>query len=123
MAACPAPLYPPRRPPAPPRHAAAGANPDFFRTHLLTVLGFAVLALLVFNADNTPALVALLRDRRLRRPTPAGSVSWSLEHSPGGVTLIALTIAALVLAIQTLHPAGGRNHPRPISPRRSCSGR
>jgi hypothetical protein len=77
------------------------ANPNFFRTHLLTVLGFAVLALLV-NAENSPALIALLVTAAFA--ATAGSVSWSLERSPGGVTLIVLTVAALVGALVLLEP-------------------
>ncbi|MGL4554141.1 MAG: hypothetical protein ACRC33_23505 [Gemmataceae bacterium] len=78
------------------------ANANFFRTHLLTVLGFAVLALLV-GPGPSPWVVGLLV--LAAACAAAGSVSWSLVASPGGVTLIVVTAAALAAALVLLDPA------------------
>jgi hypothetical protein len=77
------------------------ANPVYFRTHFLILLAFAVGALLWIVTGGTA-----------RRPFPteiligvaavlafAGSVSWSLERSPGGVTLVVLTALSLWAAV------------------------
>lgn len=68
------------------------ANPNFFRTQLLVVLGFAVLALLV-GGPSVPLLIAASAFATF------GSVTWSLERSPGGVTLVVLTVASLTAAL------------------------
>src|SRR5829696_6870878 len=67
------------------------ANPNFFRTQLLVVLGFAVLAALV-GGPVAPLVVA-------SACAAFGSVSWSLVRSPGGVTLVVLTVLSLVAAL------------------------
>jgi hypothetical protein len=81
------------------------ANSNFFRTHLLTVLGLAVLAVLAPGGPLGPWQVGLLVAAACC--AACGYVSWTLERSPGGVTLIVLCAAALVaeLALREPEPA------------------
>jgi hypothetical protein len=82
------------------------ANPVFFRTHFLIVLGLSCLALL-FAQQTAPRnategvpyrwLLAALGAAMLF--ACLGSVSWSLERSPGGVTLILLSTGCLVAGL------------------------
>lgn len=85
--------------PGPGAKPLAAAN--FFRTHLLVVLGFAVLALLVGQTLPTVAVAALLI---AAAAATVGSVSWSLERSPGGVSLIVVAVASLVAAVVVMEP-------------------
>lgn len=75
------------------------AHPNFFRTHLLTILGFACLAVLFLPTVGWPLRAALIAAAMF---ATFGSVSWSLERSPGGVSLIVLTLAALASALVLL---------------------
>jgi hypothetical protein len=73
------------------------AHPSFFRTHFLVVLALACGALLLGRTSaGWPLLVVLGATMLL---ACLGSVSWSLERSPGGVTLIVLTTALLVAGL------------------------
>jgi hypothetical protein len=78
------------------------ANANFFRTHLLTVLGLAVLAILVPGAPLDAWQMALLIAAAVC--ATLGSVSWSLERSPGGVSLIVLCAGCLVGALAIREP-------------------
>jgi hypothetical protein len=73
------------------------AHPNFFRTHFLTVLALSCAALLLVRDSAGPDLLALLGATMLL--AFLGSASWSLERSPGGVTLIVLTAAVLTAAL------------------------
>jgi len=87
--------------PAPGRKPLANAN--FFRTQLLVALGLTVGALLWLRAEaGWPLLGCLLAAAAC---SFLGSVSWSLERSPGGVALLVLTALALTAALG-LHTAG-----------------
>src|SRR5256885_16752680 len=72
-------------------------SPRFYRTHFLTALALICLALL-FAHDHAdrPLLTALGAALALAF---AGSISWSLEGSPGGPALIVLAIGALLVAL------------------------
>ena len=73
------------------------ANPNFFRTHFLTVLALACLALLFAGANASWLFLAVLAAAMVL--AFLGSASWSLEGSPGGVTLIVLTAAVLLAGL------------------------
>jgi hypothetical protein len=76
------------------------APPSFFRTHFLVVLALACGALLLARSEaGWPLLVILGATMVL---ACLGSVSWTLERSPGGVALIVLT-TALLTAVLVLH--------------------
>src|SRR5262245_34716320 len=84
-------------------------NPRYFRTHLLTALGLATVALLfVRDTAPWPVLLAVGAGATLAF---LGSVAWSLEGAPAGRALLALTAvclgAGLVLLESTSAPAGG----------------
>jgi hypothetical protein len=84
------------------------APPSFFRTHFLIILALACLSL-CFSWPASWPLAALLGAAMLF--ACLGSVTWSLERSPGAVTLIVLTTIALLAAL-ALHeeatvPEGG----------------
>jgi len=81
------------------------ANPNFFRTHLLTVLGLAVLALLAPGGPMCPWQSGLLI--AAAACAACGYVSWTLERSPGGVSLIVLCALALAGALALREPAVG----------------
>ena len=85
-------------------------NPRFFRTHFLTALGLAGLALVLLGASaGGPVLVSLGVGLLF---CFLGSVAWSLEGNPGGRILIVLATAALGAALVAL----GEAQTRPISP-------
>ncbi|MBY0231608.1 MAG: hypothetical protein K2W96_20170 [Gemmataceae bacterium] len=76
------------------------AHPNFFRTHLLIVLGLSCLAAL-FPGEapyQLPLLVAACGLAAL------GSAAWMLERSPRGVSLIVLAAAALLAALVLREP-------------------
>jgi hypothetical protein len=73
------------------------APPSFFRTHFLVVLALACGALLLARSTADRPLLAVLGATMLL--ACLGSVSWSLERSPGGVTLIVLTTVLLTTAL------------------------
>jgi hypothetical protein len=77
--------------PTPSRKALA--NPAFFRTQFLTVLGLACAAFLYALRTATWPLLAALAAAMLL--ACLASVAWSLERSPGGVAAIVLTAAVL----------------------------
>jgi hypothetical protein len=73
------------------------ANPVYFRTHFLIALALACGSLLwLFQSASWP-LLALLGAAAVL--SFSGSISWSLERSPGGVTLIVLSVLALTAAV------------------------
>lgn len=93
--------------PTPERKAIANAH--FFRTQLLVVLGLTVGALLwIWPENNAQEKVALLLGASCAL---VGSVSWSLEGSPGGVvTILGATVSlgmALVERELEAGPVGG----------------
>src|SRR5438105_1558492 len=73
------------------------AHPNFFRTHFLTVLALATGALLLLRDSAGWELLTLLGATTVL--AFLGSAVWSLERSPGGVTLIVLTTAVLAAAL------------------------
>jgi hypothetical protein len=91
------------------------ANPTFFRTHFLTALALACGALLLLWGEGGWYLLALLGGAVVL--ACLGSVSWSLERSPGGVTLVVLTAAVLLVALvireTTRHTPAGLAPPLP----------
>src|SRR3954468_8647009 len=81
--------------PAPGRKPLTSAN--FFRTQFLVALAFTVGALLwLWPSAPWPVLACLFAAATLAL---AGSVTWMLERSPGGVALILLTTLALSAAL------------------------
>jgi hypothetical protein len=75
----------------------AQVNPRFYRTHFLTALGLAAVAL-IFLADRAdPWLWAALGGSL--GLALLGSMAWMLEGAPGGRTLIVLTAATLALTL------------------------
>lgn len=82
------------------------AHPNFFRTHLLTILGLSVLALLVPTKPLGAWEMALLIGAAAC--ATLGSASWSLERSPGGVSLIVLCAGCLVGALALREPEVAR---------------
>jgi hypothetical protein len=80
--------------PAPGTRPLVGAN--FFRTIFLVALGLCVGALLWQWPDVPTPLLTCLAIASLM--TLAGSVTWSLERSPGGVSLIVASVGVLVTA-------------------------
>jgi hypothetical protein len=81
--------------PAPGRRPLA--NPVYFRTHFLTALALACGSLLWLSQSAPWPLLALLGVSAVL--TFGGSVAWSLERSPGGVTLVVLSALALTAAV------------------------
>ena len=77
-------------------------HPSYFRTHFLVALALAFGALLLLRDSAGWALLALLGGAAVL--AFLGSVSWSLEHSPGGALLVVLT-ALLLLAGVVLRDA------------------
>ena len=88
-------------------------NPRFFRTHFLTALGLACLALLFARSTAGWPVLALLGAGSAL--CFAGSVSWSLEGAPGGPALIVLTLLALLSALVLLEPAGLPDRPAALA--------
>ncbi|MFO0845024.1 MAG: hypothetical protein U0797_21980 [Gemmataceae bacterium] len=90
-------LLSPHRTARPTAQQPALANANFFRTQLLVVFALSVGALLWLRADAAwPVLTCLLAAATC---AGLGSASWSLERSPGALTLLVLTTAALVSAL------------------------
>jgi hypothetical protein len=79
------------------------AHPSFFRTHFLVILGLACLAL-CFSWPAPWPLAVVLGAAMLF--ACLGSVTWSLERSPGAVTLIVLTVLALLAGLIWREEAG-----------------
>lgn len=73
------------------------AHPNFFRTQSLTVLALAVGSLLWLAPSASFELLACLGGAAAL--AFAGSVTWSLERSPGAGSLIVLTTALLGVAV------------------------
>jgi hypothetical protein len=82
------------------------APPRVFRIHFLTVLALACAALLLLRAQAGWEVLALLGAAMAL--AFLGSASWSLERSPGGVTLIVLTAAVLTAALVVREPSWPR---------------
>jgi hypothetical protein len=72
-------------------------HPSFFRTQFLIALALACAALLLLYDSAGWGLLVLLGGAVVL--ACLGSVSWSLERSPGGVTLIVLTALLLLAAV------------------------
>src|SRR5690242_10577256 len=73
------------------------ANPVYFRTQFQITLALACGSLLwLLGSAPWPLLVLVGAAAVLAF---AGSVSWSLERSPGGVTLVILTTTLLAAAV------------------------
>lgn len=73
------------------------ANANFFRTQSLVVLALAVGSLLwLWSSAEVPLLACLAAAGALAF---LGSVTWSVERSPGAVSLIVLTTAVLGVAV------------------------
>jgi hypothetical protein len=86
--------------PTPQRPALANAN--FFRTQLLVTFALSVGAVLwLWNDAAWPTLGCLLAAAAC---ACLGSVTWSLERSPGGVALLVATAAALGGALALAEP-------------------
>src|SRR5262245_22200360 len=91
-----------------PRAERAFVHPNFFRTLLLTVLGLECLALLFLHETaGTAVLVGL---GVALAGAFIGSAVWSLEKSPGAVTLLVLTAAGAAVALVGQEVAGA-SHP------------
>jgi hypothetical protein len=88
-------------------------NPRYFRTHFLTALGLACLALLFARATASWPLLALLGVGVAL--CFAGSVSWSLEGAPGGCALIALTLLSLLAGLVLLEPGAEAGQPAALA--------
>jgi hypothetical protein len=71
----------------------AQLNPRFFRTHFLTVLGLAALALVLLAPVAGGGLIVCLGVAFVL--AFLGSCAWSIEGHPGGRSLVVLTAAAL----------------------------
>jgi hypothetical protein len=75
----------------------AQVNPRFYRTHFLTALGLGVLAL-AFSWEAVGSWLGLVLIAGVVLSF-VGSLSWSLEGTPGGRILIVLTLAGLAAAL------------------------
>ncbi len=76
----------------------------FYRTHFLTALGLACVALF-FVRDTAPAGLLVLLAAALGLAV-AGSVVWALEGAPGGRALVILTTAVLAAGLVWLEMLG-----------------
>lgn len=85
-----------------PDHPAL-ANPNFFRTQLLVILGLTCGALLWLWHDADTMVRACLIVAAVA--CILGSVTWSLESSPGALSLLFLTGAALAVALGLTEPS------------------
>jgi hypothetical protein len=90
----------------PPQGQRPLAHPNFFRTQCLTVLALAVGSLLWLWGSAETALLGCLAGAAAL--AFLGSVTWSVERSPGAVSLIVLTVALLGLAVGLREGEGGR---------------
>lgn len=97
-------LLSPSRTARPTAARPALANANFFRTQLLVTFALSVGALLCLWGDTDWPLLASLLVAAVC--ACFGSVTWSLERSPGGVSLLALTTAALASALVLREPNG-----------------
>jgi hypothetical protein len=79
-------------------------NPRFYRTHFLTALALACLALLSVRDTAAWQVLALLGGAMFL--SFVGSLVWGLEEAPGGQTLIVLTTLTLAAALAWLEIAG-----------------
>jgi hypothetical protein len=86
------------------------AQPGYFRTHFLVALALACAALLLSTNSGWVLLAVLGAAAAL---ACLGSVSWSLERSPGGVTLIVLTALLLLAAVLLREAAADTGTPLP----------
>jgi hypothetical protein len=75
----------------------AQVNPRFYRTHFLTALGLAAVAL-IFLWDNLDPWLGSFLGASLGLAL-LGSMAWMLEGAPAGRTLIVLAATALALAL------------------------
>ncbi len=81
----------------------AQVNPRFYRTHFLTALGLAAVAVVFsWHVEDRWLWVALGSSLGLAL---LGSISWMLEGAPGGRTLVVLTTLALAVALGRLELA------------------
>jgi hypothetical protein len=78
-------------------------NPRFFRTHFLTALGLAGLALACVRDSSDWQLLAWLGSALVL--AFVGSLLWGLEGAPGGRTFIVLTTLALAGSLVWLERA------------------
>ena len=108
--------------PRPGRPAVANAN--FFRTQLLVALGLAIGSLLWLYSTGTHLLLGAVAVAAVC--ACLGSVTWSLERSPGGVSLIVLTALGFLVALALREtaavphrPPGLLLLPRLLGPRRT----
>jgi hypothetical protein len=87
----------------------ASLGPRFYRTHFLTALGLACLALLlVRDMASWPVLLTLGGATAL---TFAGSLAWSLEGAPAGRALIVLSTASLGTGLGLLEASTPHTQP------------
>src|SRR4051812_44452461 len=75
----------------------AQVNPRFFRTHCLTALGLAVVALVLLH--QTASLARWLALLAVSVLTFLGSMAWLLEGGPGPRVLLALALPAALAAL------------------------
>src|SRR5262245_25570207 len=80
-------------------------NPRFFRTQFLVALGLGVVVLVFAGPLAWPWL--LLAVGAAAGMCVLASLSWSLEESPAGRTLIVLTFAALLAGLLLIETYGG----------------
>jgi hypothetical protein len=73
------------------------AQPSYFRTQFLVVLALACGTLLLARSTADWPLLSILAATMVL--ACLGSVTWSLDRSPGGVTLVVLTIALLAAGL------------------------
>lgn len=90
-------LLSPARTARPSAQRPALTNANFFRTQMLVVFALSVGALLWLRAEaEWPVLACLLAAAAC---AGVGSAIWSLERSPGALTLLALTTVSLTAAL------------------------
>src|SRR5260370_25356459 len=74
----------------------AQINPRFYRVHFLTAMGLGAVALVLFRDTPWPLRATLAGALVLAF---LGSAAWSVEGTPGGKSLIALTLLALAASL------------------------
>jgi hypothetical protein len=82
-------------------------NPRFYRTHFLTILGFALAAAILLFDKGIPLLTLLLAMGMAS--AFLGSIVWSLHGAPGGRLAVAATLICLVAAFLVLDLGAGHN--------------